>query len=451
MQSLQPDFASLVTDPQLTLPPAPHPPIDKDVDVDVDGGFICAHCGATSVTQQASRGASRRKNDVLSKSGKKKKTRPPRPRTAIIDGVKVLLCNACGIHWQRKGEKRSLKPQKRSYARKKTKMAPTKEESPMYQVIKNRFSEQDAEFFWCDCINQCTARFLMEDKDDHMTLSEAYMDQLMGIHKRAHELKKSKGLAKDDKDKYRSFGKGHQSSKEYEEFVFANIRMCRERGLCGKFRKKLLAYSNDWLYKRPTIRNDDKTTSKGKPRVAHEKKFEVAEEDFPTYECCSKGCCRNIWVNQIKKWRKDYVEGNTDERWDVIQQMLIGEGMGSNKCVRCIRLITGCSRNLVTSVWNYLRQNQCMGRPPSQNKQKRDTSAPASMLHHLADNMYPRPPAPPQYHVLDSHHSNSIPGYHLSQGLPNYVTNALGGVHHLQLGSHHLNSHGHSYQGVPRK
>ncbi len=45
--------------------------------------------------------------------------------------------------------------------------------------------------------------------------------------------------------------------------------------------------------------------------------------------------------------------------------MLLGEGYGSSKCVNVVRMITGCSRNLVASVSNYLQVNQSTGRPPS--------------------------------------------------------------------------------------
>mgnify|MGYP007080186267 CR=1 FL=1 len=36
--------------------------------------------------------------------------------------------------------------------------------------------------------------------------------------------------------------------------MFQNIEYCKQKKLCFKFRKKLLSFSNDWLYKRPTLK-----------------------------------------------------------------------------------------------------------------------------------------------------------------------------------------------------
>lgn len=386
------------------------------------GQFVCAHCHTTHVTSQLGRGgSSRRKSGAPPKEPtKNRKPRAARPRSAVIDGQKVLLCNACGIYWQRKGQKRPLKPVKRTSARKKPKIIVSKEDSPFYHAVANAFSIQEADLLWCDCSQQCTSKYLLPDPTNPDSLNREECAQLVEIHKKALYLKKIKSFPKDDKappqvpvqeqgypqpmggqyimtmvpqqqqvvpqpgppmgedeKQFRGYARGHVSSKEYERYVFTHIESCKAKKLCGKFRKKLLSFSNDWLYKRPTLRTTITTgpdgeklqtkieVVKGKPRVMQEKKFEHSPEELKTATCCNKLCCQKIWTNQIAQWRKEYVEGNNDQRWNVIQQMLLGEGYGSSKCVNVVRMITGCSRNLVASVSNYLQQNQSTGRPPS--------------------------------------------------------------------------------------
>jgi len=369
------------------------------------GQFICAHCHTQHVTSVMGRGGSslrKNKNGMLDPEldAKNRKPRPARPRSAVIDGQKVLLCNACGIYWQRKGQKRPLKPVKRTSARKKAKYSIAKEESLFYHAVAEAFSIADADFLWCDCSQLCTTKYLMSDPNEKETLNLTECQQLIEIHKKAMQLKKVKNYAKpeelkqdaaqlmamgmgagggsggdmDDKS-FRGYGRGHASSKEYEQFVFTHIDLCKQKKLCAKFRKKLLVFSNDWLYKRPSLRSasgDDKGPGKmeGKPRVMRDKKFEHSPEELKNATCCSKLCCQKIWTNQIAQWRREYVEGNSDQRWNVIQQMLLGEGYGSSKCVNVVRMITGCSRNLVASVSNYLQINQCTGRPPPRHTQK---------------------------------------------------------------------------------
>jgi len=106
--------------------------------------------------------------------------------------------------------------------------------------------------------------------------------------------------------------------------------------------------------------------------VLQERKFEYTPEQMKEASCCNKLCCQKIWTNQVAQWRREYVEGNNEQRWNTIQLMLLGEGYGSYKCVNVVRMITGCSRNLVASVSNFLQVNQCMGPPPPRQNSKQE-------------------------------------------------------------------------------
>jgi len=365
---------------------------------------------------------------------KDRKNRPARPRSAVIDGQKVLLCNACGIYWQRKGQKRPLKPVKRTSSRKKSKTTINKEDSPFYNAVAETFSIQDADLLWCNCSNVCTSKYLMPDLNDKNSLIVQECQSLIEIHKKALQLKKMKCFIKDEKgldmmganseqDDKRGYGRGRSSTKEYEAFVFQNIDLCKAKKLCAYFRKKLLSFSNDWLYKRPAQRNDsgDDKKGEGRPRVMRDKKFEFSPEEMKTATCCSKLCCQQIWTNQIAQWRKEYVDGNIDQRWNVIQYMLLGEGYGSSKCVNVVRMITGCSRNLVASVRNYLTVNQCTGRPPPRNvgvkKEEPREEDEFQNQHHHVQSLEPIKPV----------HQLQIPHMQGMGMMPNYPNYSMGG------------------------
>jgi len=114
---------------------------------DMEKSFSCAHCGATQVT-----GLGPRTTPRGAGMSDKRKVRPARPRSAVIDGQKVLLCNACGIYWQRKGQKRPLKPSsKRNQQKKKVKSTASRDDSVFFQIVSELYPPADGTSFlrWC--------------------------------------------------------------------------------------------------------------------------------------------------------------------------------------------------------------------------------------------------------------------------------------------------------------
>lgn len=441
------------------------PPVDPE-------NFVCAHCGTNQVISPAGKGGSSRRKPRNDGKNASTAPRPARPRSIIIDGQKIYLCNACGIYYKRKGVKRTLDGTRPSLLRSKRRRLESKEDSIFYVAVKEAFDQKVADMFWCDCANMCVSRFLMSDPSDKLSLRMDLAHMLLEMHHRAVELKAKKSDGPSDHNRaedaemailpedqqvllpaLHQHGVAPQLSqagataikrkniKEYVDYVHQQIDVCRQHKLCGAFRRKLLCYSNGWLYSGTSQRaapgsasvessqrssvvllpqqqhhqpqqQDDALLSL--PAIApqpvsgssfmpvqapmqpsleqsqqplsqqplqqlqqlqqmqqmqqlqdkkrkNKKTFEYTPEELKNVSCCNKECCKKIWTKQVQQWRTQFVEGSADQRWAVLQQMLIGEGYLSSKCVKVIRLITGASPSLVADVSRDLKIHQCMG------------------------------------------------------------------------------------------
>ena len=88
----------------LPMPTTGMPNVPQSMELSVPSSvdrtsFICAHCGSQHVTNPVGRGGSTRRkaNPQNPNQNRVRRPRPARPRSALIDGQKVFLCNACGI------------------------------------------------------------------------------------------------------------------------------------------------------------------------------------------------------------------------------------------------------------------------------------------------------------------------------------------------------------------
>jgi len=89
----------------LPMPTTGMPNVPQSMELSVPSSvdrtsFICAHCGSQHVTNPVGRGGSTRRkaNPQNPNQNRVRRPRPARPRSALIDGQKVFLCNACGMN-----------------------------------------------------------------------------------------------------------------------------------------------------------------------------------------------------------------------------------------------------------------------------------------------------------------------------------------------------------------
>lgn len=319
-----------------------------------EADFVCANCGSTHVVNPS-------KSRVESAS-------KAHPRLALVDGTMQPVCNRCGLHWARKHKFPPLKKAGRCVNKsKRLEFSSPEMEQAFLSSLTSIVSEEDAQALVCSC--GCTYKYFCAGFEEAVT-KEARLEllktpdqdkvlEMLKVRAKALHLRQGDSGSTDNRKK---------RSPEYVEYIFSTLDIYRP-AICYRFLKTLLKFSNSLIYKRPVSIDESGNRTAGKSYREVKKgpkKYSHSLEQLAIGGCCKRNCGVKVHLEQMRAWRETYAQGSQVERWNVIQSMKLSmdRGVAAGRCVVFICGVTGCSRNLCSSVERTMSATGMAGPPP---------------------------------------------------------------------------------------
>ncbi|KAL3871523.1 hypothetical protein ACJMK2_039516 [Sinanodonta woodiana] len=307
-------------------------------------------------------------NDTVRSLKKKKQSRHmPYPRCKINPqtGQEMLLCNACGLAFDRpirqKKPKKVLSEKERDdYLTKARQFA---------KALVEKFGEPAASRLYCppitDRICGCIQKYIMVNDE----ICETRGQELIEMLRKALQLSKEKCYSTADtaassrksRSKNVGLGSGHKRSKIYTEFVLkSRSHLKKEIGLCERGSQRILLYSNNFLHK--TLK-----TEKNSSRLLKRKFLEklVTFSEILAKPCCVYNCVMMAATHcrLLEKWRERALTSQAEAR-RVMAEMLTPAGGNRVNCNLFISLVTGCSKQTIHRVKQQMQTTQGDKEPP---------------------------------------------------------------------------------------
>ncbi|XP_071948544.1 uncharacterized protein [Antedon mediterranea] len=298
---------------------------------------------------------------------KKDPKRAPAPRYKVDPetGKKLILCNACGLLFNRQQKSVRIKPPVATEADRK-KFAEDCEK--FAQSMATRLNDPEAARFTCNIFKSrpcgCLQKYIYGD--DGTEGWEARANTLLDLFKKAKVLRLKKCYDEESVDckgrKKIGLGNGHKKSKEYEEFVLKKRQYLRELKICEVAVKKVLLYSNNFLHR--GLKTEARPWRVQRVRGKSARGLLKTIEELQNEKCCDDQCIllAKTYGVLVKNWRERATSSQTEAR-KVLAEMLIPSG-GRTNCFNFIAMVTGSSARTIGRVKQQMQVTGGNREPP---------------------------------------------------------------------------------------
>ncbi|XP_064649677.1 uncharacterized protein LOC135501476 isoform X2 [Lineus longissimus] len=335
--------------------------------------FCCDLCGSAYVCKPSRK----------SRSGKVSR-HTPYPRFGIDPntGKKLMMCNACGLAFNRPKKKKirfkACQDPSVDHCEKEKYLKDAKE---FGESLAQQLNEPLADRLYCPKFVKkacgCIQTYIMGMNSGNYDSSSKRALELLELLTAAKELASLKfydtGVAIPKVKNRRGtigLGCGQRRSKIFEAFVLEERRKLKEgEKLCDGFClcelacQRLLCYSNNFLHKKlKTVEGVKRLTrTKGKLEMGLLKPI----HELPKEWCCGDRCSRMAISHGklLQRWRSQAKEGQANAR-RVLAEMLTPAGGARPNCYRFIAMVTGCSPSTISRVSEQMRETGGDREPP---------------------------------------------------------------------------------------